>query len=451
MAAGYGVDGSRQFRFPAALDRPGTDIESGGRCFHSEPMRIPILSLCLAGPLLAADFVITEHGAVDGGETLNTESIQQAIDAAHEAGGGRVVIPEGTFRSGAIFLKDGVELHVAEGGKLLGSDRLDDYPKRKTRIEGHFPEWRVALVNATEIDGLKISGEGEINGNGLVFWKAFWDRRKEKPDCTNLEVERPRLMFIDRCTNVEIRDLTFRDSGFWNLHLYNCQDVLVENLSIHAPGHGSEVRAPSSDGIDIDSCQRVTVRGSLLAVDDDCIALKGTKGPLADQDETSPPVEEILVEDCTFRQGHGVLTCGSEATVVRNVRIRNSKVEGDINVLRLKLRPDTPQHYSDIVFENLTLEGGGRLFDINPWRQFFDLKGHPQPTRKVDGIVMRNISGNYGYPGRIVPNDDDVVEPIVLENVNITFEKPEDFKMGDKVVIEATNSSFNGEPVPAGS
>lgn len=410
-------------------------------------MRIPIFLLCLAGPLLAADFVITEHGAVDGGETLNTEAIQKAIDAAHEAGGGRVVVPEGTFRSGAIFLKDGVELHVAEDAKLLGSDRLEDYPKRKTRIEGHFPEWRVALVNATEIDGLKISGEGEINGNGLVFWKAFWDRRKENPDCTNLEVERPRLMFIDRCTNVEIRDLTFRDSGFWNLHLYNCQDVLVENLSIHAPGHGSEVRAPSSDGIDIDSCQRVTVRDSLLAVDDDCIALKGTKGPLADQDETSPPVEDILVENCTFRQGHGVLTCGSEATIVRNVRIRNSKVEGDINVLRLKLRPDTPQHYSNLVFEDLTLEGGGRLFDINPWRQFFDLKGHPRPTRKVDGIVMRNISGNYGYPGRIVPNDDDVFEPVVMENVHIDFENPDDFKRGEGVLIEATNSTFNGEPI----
>lgn len=79
------------------------------------------------------------------------------------------MIPEGTVRSGSIFLKQGVELHVATGGTLLGSDDIEDYPKRRTRVEGHFPQWHVALVNASEIDGLKLSGSGEINGNGRVF------------------------------------------------------------------------------------------------------------------------------------------------------------------------------------------------------------------------------------------------------------------------------------------
>ena len=409
-------------------------------------MRLIALISFLAVPMFAADFVVTDHGAIADGTTLNTSAIQATIDSAHAAGGGRVVVPEGTFRSGAIFLKQGVELHVMKGGMILGSDQLEDYPKRRTRIEGHFPEWRVALINASEIDGLKLSGEGEINGNGRVFWEAFWARRKENPQCTNLEVERPRLFFIDRCTNVDIRDLTLRDSGFWNVHLYNCRDVLVENISIHAPGPGAPVRAPSSDGIDIDSSQNVTVRGCFIAVDDDCIALKGTKGPLADQDKSSPPVENILVENCTFQDGHGVLTCGSEATLIRNVVIRNSKVIGDINLVRLKLRPDTPQHYSNILFENIEVSGGGRLFDVNPWLQFFDLKGHPQPTRKVDGIVLRNFTGHYGSPGRIVTNEGDTIAPIVLENVNLTFKKTE-FTLGDNVTLDARNSTFNGEPV----
>ena len=78
-------------------------------------------------------------------------------------------------------------------------------------------------------------------------------------------------------------------------------------------------RAPSSDGIDVDSCQHVVIRNSTISVGDDCIALKGTKGPLAMEDATSPPVEDILVEDCDFQHGHGMLTCGSEATIVRNV------------------------------------------------------------------------------------------------------------------------------------
>ncbi|MCC5024749.1 MAG: right-handed parallel beta-helix repeat-containing protein [Candidatus Synoicihabitans palmerolidicus] len=259
-------------------------------------------------------------------------------------------------------------------------------------------------------------------------------------------MERPRLLFIDRCTNVDIRDLQLKHSGFWNLHLYRCRDVLIENLAIRAPGPGAPVRAPSSDGIDIDSSQNVTVRGCLLSVDDNCIALKGPKGPLADQDESSPPVENILVENCVFQDGHGVLTCGSEATLVRHVVIRNSKVIGDINLVRLKLRPDIPQHYSNILFENIALDGGGRLFDIKPWLQFVDLTGHPKPSRKVDGIVLRNLSGHYGTPGRIVTNKGDVLDPIVIDNVHLTFDRPA-FKRGDNVTFDVRNSTFNGEPV----
>ena len=153
------------------------------------------------------EFPITDFGAVADGKTLNTEAIQKAIDAA--AGQGGVVgIPEGTFLSGSIFLKPNVELHLDKGAVLLGSNRIDDYPKRETRIEGHFEPWRMALVNAQGMDKVRIHGEGKIDGNGILFWAQFWQRRKENPKCTNLEVERPRLMFIDRCKDVRIEGLS---------------------------------------------------------------------------------------------------------------------------------------------------------------------------------------------------------------------------------------------------
>ncbi len=413
----------------------------------------PLLLLIItwAAPLLAQaagrDFSIRDYGAVGDGTTLDTAAIQAAIDAAQAADqGGRVVIPAGTFRSGALFLKAGVELHLEADAVLLGSADIADYPKRRTRVEGHFPEWRVALINASEIDGLRITGDGTIDGNGRVYWEAFWTRRRANPRCTNLEVERPRLLFIDRCTDVVVRGVRLKDSGFWNLHLYNCRDVLVENVSIAAAGPEAKIRAPSSDGIDIDSCQDVTIRGCTFAVDDDCIALKGTKGPLADQDAASPPVERILIEDCTFLRGHGVLTCGSEATLVRDVTVRGCTIRGDVAVVRLKLRPDTPQHYSNLVFENLTLDGHGRLFEVNPWTQFFDLQGHAPPPSRVDGVVVRNVSGHYGQPGRIVPNEGDSLAPFVLENVNLTFDRPA-FERGPGVAIVARQSTFNGEVI----
>ena len=408
---------------------------------------IGLLLLALAGlAARAADFPITAHGAVPDARTLSTAAIQAALDAAASAGGGRVVVPAGTFRTGSIFLRPGVELHLAEGGVLLGSNDIEDYPKRRTRIEGHFPEWRLALVNGTGLQGVRITGPGKLDGNGTLFWAAFWQRRKENPRCTNLEVERPRLIHLDSCTDVRLTGLVLRDSGFWNIHLYRCRDVLLEGLDIFSPGPGTgPVRAPSSDGIDLDSCRDVVVRGCRISVDDDCIALKGSKGPLADRDEASPPVENILIEDCTFGAGHGVVTCGSEATVVRQVTVRRCTVAGQNNLVRLKLRPDTPQVYENLLFEDITLDGNGRVFDVNPWMQFFDLQGQPPPSRRVTGVTLRNITGRYGTLGRLQGNPGDDLSGIRLENVTLTL-ADDKFARGAVRDFTASDVILNGRP-----
>jgi polygalacturonase len=353
------------------------------------------------------------------------------------------VIPKGLFRSGSLFLKAGVELHLEEGAVLLGSNRIEDYPVRETRIEGHFEPWRMALINAQQLDGVRITGAGKIDGNGLMFWAAFWQRRKENPNGTNLEVERPRLMFIDRCSSVRIAGLTIRDSGFWNVPLYLCHDVILDGLDIVAPTNGP-VRAPSTDGIDVDSCQDVTIRHCHISVGDDCIALKGTKGPLADHDADSPPVENITIEDCTFGDGGGI-TCGSEATIVRNVTIRRCSFNGHNNVLRLKLRPDTPQHYENIVVEDIKVEGDVRIIDVAPWRQFFDLKGQPPPARQANTVTFRNITGSARSLGRITGNPGDTLRDFTFQNVNLTV-TDEKFERDPAVRITAENVIVNGKP-----
>ncbi len=391
----------------------------------------------------AKRFVISDFGAVADAKTINTAAIQQAIDAA-AVGGGEVVIPKGTFRSGSIFLKNGVALTLDEGAVLLGSNRIEDYPKRETRIEGHFEPWRLALVNAQHMDRVRIGGKGKIDGNGILFWAAFWQRRKENPRCTNLEVERPRLMFIDRCKDVRVEGLALQDSGFWNLHLYRCDGVVIEGLRITAPTSGP-ILGPSTDGIDIDSSRNVTVRTCFIAVNDDNIALKGSKGPLADKDTDSPPVENIVVEDCVFGDGNGVITCGSEATIVRHVRVRNCTVAGRTNLLTLKLRPDTPQHYSDIVIDGIKLSGTGRVFQVAPWTQFFDLKGQPAPSRTVENITIKNISGDYRTLGSLRGNPGDTIRNFTLENITL---KLEDEKLALGVVKNVTlkNVVVNGQP-----
>src|SRR5579872_5202054 len=107
-----------------------------------------------SGATPARRAAITDFGAVADGKTLNTAHIQSAIDELAKKGGGTVVIPQGVFLSGAIFLKPGVNVYLEEGAVLKGSTEICNYPKMKTRIEGQFVDWIPALINADGCDHL---------------------------------------------------------------------------------------------------------------------------------------------------------------------------------------------------------------------------------------------------------------------------------------------------------
>jgi alpha-L-rhamnosidase len=368
---------------------------------------------------------ITEFGAVGDGKTINTVAIQKAIDTLASSGGGTVVVPEGTFISGAIFMKPGVNLRVDKNGVLKGSTDVNDYPKMNTRVEGHFEPWLPALVNADGIDHLRISGEGTLDGSGAPFYTAFYNSRNVNRAATNLGTPRPRMMFVANSKDVQISGLHFLNSGFWNLHLYRCQNVLVEGLDIWAP-----VMSPSTDGIDVDSCQYITIKGCRIANNDDGIALKGSKGPLAMEDKDSPPVEHIHVIDCTFVRGGRFVTCGSEGTIIRDVVVENCQSvppesgTSRITMMRLKLRTDTPQLYEDIHFKNIKLAGQGMIIGIAPWSQFFDLQGQKQPTRMIRNVTISNVTGSFGSFGSVGGGPGDVIEDVTLENIDVQLTRP---------------------------
>ncbi len=393
-------------------------------------------------------FPLTDFGAVGDGETLNTKKIQAAIDRIAADGGGTLVVPEGIFLSGAIFLKPGVHLHLDEGAVLKGSTDREDYPMMTTRIEGHFPEWLPALVNGDGVDGLRLTGPGTLDGSGKPFWDEFWARRREDRGTKNLDVPRPRLALIQNSRDVRVEGLTFKDSGFWNLHLYNCREVLVQDVRFEVP---DEFRCPSSDGTDIDSCQDVTIRRCHYRVDDDAIAIKGSKGPDALEDEKSPPVEGIHVVDCTFERGHGAVTLGSEATIVRDVLVERCRLVGELPLVRFKLRPDTPQQYENLHYRDITLEGSGRVFEIRPWRQYFDLKGHEPPQASVRDVTVENLRGKFGSLGEIrgTPGQT-TIEGITLKDVDLQLDD-RNFALGDEVSgVTLEDVTINGEAFTTG-
>ncbi|HEY1717302.1 MAG TPA: glycosyl hydrolase family 28-related protein, partial [Verrucomicrobiae bacterium] len=148
-----------------------------------------LLGVFISGAKVSGnELSIAAAGAVGDGKTLNTAAIQKAIDHLAANGGGTLVIPPGEFLSGAIFLKPRVNLHLDKGAVLKGSANIADYPEMETRIEGHFQVWIPALVNASNVDHLRITGEGTIAGGGKPFWDEFWKARAADKDVTNLAV-----------------------------------------------------------------------------------------------------------------------------------------------------------------------------------------------------------------------------------------------------------------------
>jgi polygalacturonase len=393
----------------------------------------------------AQNYVITQLGIANDSTTINTKTIQNIIDKAELAGGGTIVIPKGVYLTGALFFKPHTKLLLQEGAVLKGSDDIADYPLLPSRMEGRSIYYYAALINAYYVDSFNITGPGTINGNGFKFWEGFWAYRdslkKMGRSATNLEVHRPRLLFIWGCNNVTIQNVKLRDAGFWTTHLYQCNNVLIENCDIRSPFR--PVKAPSTDGIDIDVCKKVTVRNCYISVNDDAVCIKGGKGPDAHLRPENGIVEDILVENCTFGESHSVLTLGSECIHAKNITLRNCKVESNTPILRLKMRPDTYQVFENITIDNVTGKCG-TIISMNPWKQFFDMGGsNAKPFATVRNITLSNIDVQCKSFGEMEGNAADTVDKIVLKNITATAETP--VLKSKYAKIKADNVVVNGK------
>lgn len=372
---------------------------------------------------LGKQYCITNYGVQNDSTILQTERIQAVIDKAAQEGGGVICIPKGTFLSGSLFFRPRTHLYLEKGATLKGSDDISHFDVIDTRLEGQNLTYFAALVNVIGVDGFTLSGEGKINGNGLRFWKSFWLRRQVNPQCTNLEELRPRLIYIADSKDVQLSGVRLENSPFWTTHLYRCENVKLLNLSIFAPH--SPVKAPSSDAIDIDVCKNVLVKGCYMSVNDDAIALKGGKGPWADQDKVNNGSNlNIIIEDCVWGFCHSALTCGSESIHNRNILVRRCRVEHAQRLLWLKMRPDTPQNYEYIQLEDITGSAINFLF-AQPWTQFFDLKDRKDvPYSYSSHVTMRNIQLDCDVLFAVKKDETQYkLSDFLFENLKITARK----------------------------
>jgi polygalacturonase len=399
-------------------------------------------------------FLITSYGATGDAKTLNTKAIQSAIDACAHAGGGTLVVPKGTFITGSIFLKQGVNLLIEKDAVLKGSQNTNDYPWIDTRIAGLEMKWPAALVNADGITNLQLTGLGTLDGSGEPWWREYWDTRKREKDDIDphFKVPRPRLVHIIRCQKVLVRDLSLKDSAFWNLQLTYCDGVEIHNLKIRAPHE--PVKAASSDRIDLDSTRNVLITGCDIECDDDAICLKA--GRDADGLRVNRPTENVVIRNCHVGHAAGLVCFGSEtAGGIRNVRISDCRADnGCGEIVRLKTRMGRGGIVEDVRYENIEADGVRQVFNFNmdafatTWlpEQFRQPAPPEKATPTFRRITARNLTAkNCGAAGHLTGIPQSPLRDITLENVNI--EAKGGFTIRNSLGIQFKNVNVNGKPV----
>ncbi len=339
------------------------------------------------------------------------KSIQAAIDQAHRDGGGRVVIPKGKYRTGALFFPRGVDLHLEQGAVLVSIVDTTLYPIVDTRWEGRMQKARAALLNFDDNDGCRVTGSGVIDAQGLK-WKNLKTRF----------MGRPKTFCFNHCDGGSICGVKILNQAFWCLHILFTDGFTVDGVSVEAQDY-----IPSSDGIDIDSSTGVTVRNTHIKAHDDCISIKSGKD--ADGRRVNKASADILIEDCHFDYGHGGVAIGSEVSGdVRRVTVRRCDMSGENwNPIRFKSQPSRGGVIEDVLFEDIDIRQARNVFEVNmSWR----MKGATEPPYKplttLRNIRFRNVTAHAENAGLFRGYEEQPLTPEIFsfENCRLYVKTP---------------------------
>ena len=300
---------------------------------------------------VASWFNVRGYGAVGDGQTLDSPSIQSAIDACAAGGGGTVYLPSGRYLSGSLSLRNNISLYLDSGAVRLGSENADDYPIIDSRWEGRHQDTHAPLSGGQNLDNISVRGRGKIDGRGAIWWKAKMEGTLAHP--------RPRLISFSDCTNVLIEGITAVNSPSWTINPVHCQNVNIRGVTIINPAD-----SPNTDGINPDSCRLVRISDCYISVGDDCITIKS--GTEHERPGRFAPCRDITITNCTLERGHGGVVIGSETSGgVKNVVISNCVFINTDRGIRIKTRRGRGGTIEDIRVSNLIMDGVLCPFTMN--------------------------------------------------------------------------------------
>lgn len=385
--------------------------------------------------LWGQEYMITDFGAKPDGTTLNTKTIQSAIDKVSKKGGGKIIFPRGEFLSGSISLKSNIELHLQKGSVLLGSTDPDDYgqddPKGPDLDENKVTPSRMALIVANNVTNIALTGQGTIDGQGMALAVTIdslhhlgvrrvhnYNYRRMRPN----EGSRPMLFAFTESKEITVTGLHLKNSACWGLFFERCSDMVLDSLKVTNRAFWN------NDGMDITDCKNVKVTNCDLDTADDGICLKShTPGYFNDN---------IYVANCTIRSSASAVKFGTASHGgFKNITIANIKVfdtfrsaiaiesvdGGDIE--NIKVSNVIAENTGNAIFIRLGHRAGEKpgtiknvhIKDVKVQVPFgrpdidYDLRGP-----EVDFFHNPFPSSIVGIPGHNVQN-------VILENIDISF------------------------------
>lgn len=367
-------------------------------------------------------FNIVDFGAVPDGKTLNTEAIQNTIDAAFKNGGGRVVLPEGRFLSGSIVLKTGVELYFDGEATLLGSTNPIHYQEMN--------DWR-ALILAENASHIAIRGQGNIDGQGRalalnvdslhhigVLVDPRYNLRRMRPS----EYYRPQLIYLMKCSMIEVSGISLKNSSCWVQTYEQCTDLEIDQVKVESRAYWN------NDGFDIVDCKNVRLTNCDVNSADDGICLKSHS-----PDHIN---DQIYIANCTVRSSASAIKFGTASYGgFQNVVIENIKVF-DTYRSAIAIESVDGGWIENIRVSNITA--------VNTWNPIFIRLGHragdtPGIIRNIY-ISNMNVQVPFGrpdieydmrgpavgslhnpFPSPITGIPGHNIENVTLENIQITY------------------------------
>jgi polygalacturonase len=352
---------------------------------------------------------ITRFGADRTGVRESTEAFRKAIAYLSAKGGGRVIVPTGTFLTGAIHLRSNIDLHVTKNAVVKFSQDTTDYlPLVYTRWEGVELYNYSAFIYARGVENVAITGRGTLDGQAdATHW---WDWKLSLQAAPRAELFRmaeegvpveqrrfgaggylrPNFVQFYQSRNILVQGVRITNSPMWMIHPVLSQNILVDGVDLESHG-------PNSDGVNPESSRDVVIRNSSFNNGDDCVAIKS--GRNADGRRVNVPSENIVVHGNTMRDGHGGVVMGSEMSgSVRNVFAEDNVMNSPNldRALRIKTNSVRGGVVENVYFrDNEVLEVGGEVIWINFFYEEGDAGAFTPVVRNINVERLTSNGGNY--------------------------------------------------------